>query len=55
MEVFILVVYLFTGNAFYGKDAVPTIEFTSEQKCKEFASKLKERKEVKTEFLCFKK
>lgn len=55
METFILVVYILTNNPFHKLDAVPTVEFTSEQKCKDFVSNLQKTKEVKTQFLCIKK
>lgn len=55
MKTFILVVYLFSNNVFYGKDAVPTLEFKTEQDCKTFVSKIKSAKEVKTEYLCVEK
>lgn len=47
METFILVVYILTNNPFHELDAVPTVEFTSEQKCKDFVSNLQKTKKLK--------
>lgn len=55
MKVFILVVYLFSNNHFYGSDVMPTLEFKSEQECENFIHKLTKIKEVKTKFACIEK
>lgn len=55
MSTFILVVYILTNNPFHKLDAVPTIEFKSEEKCKAFIVDIQKVKEVKTTFACIEK
>lgn len=49
---YVLIVLLFTNNAFYKHDAVPTIEFKTKESCESFAKELKKQTEVKTNYLC---
>lgn len=55
MNIYVLVVLLFTNNIFYGKDAVPTLEFKSEKECVDFAKRMTSDAEVQTKYLCIKK
>lgn len=55
MNLYVLVVLIFSNNAFYGKDAVPTLEFKSEKECVEFAARMTQTADVKTKYLCIKK
>lgn len=56
MSTYVLVVYIVTGIIGYGRDAIPTIEFKTEQQCKIFAEKMKAAGEdAKTRYACIAK